>query len=44
MEYWMGFEKLSGVAMGLVKSQWSCLKSQWGSLLMGLLQVETQYG
>ena len=33
-----GFEKLSEVAMGLVKSQWGCLKSQRGSLLMGLFQ------
>ena len=33
-----GFSKTDGVPVELVESQWDCLESHWGRLLMGMLQ------
>ena len=33
-----GFSKTDGVPLELVESQWGCPESQWGRVLMGILQ------
>ena len=38
-EIFYGVLKLSGFAVGLVKSQWGYIESYWDSLSMGPLQV-----